>query len=583
MAQQIHLEAAITDVAGGALRVGANPQPSNQFTLSIENKGNAIVSETRIPPNLYLQGRLGPEDAALFSKKEDARNYCTITKPDQWNCEWDFPGDASFCLKIYSYDDTLFKNGESIEIALSNVISKTAPGKATLSFASDLSEDSQTLEISKEAKTPDIIYFISEPEEGVQNLPGDDILLKWRTNQLTKRMLNQIGVGDPLPADFSTDEGAKLIPSVSADVSFRLSGYDEAMRIERTLSVRVLRSGWYDRRNSLLEGDPGYPRPENKEENRALKRHESGYDLEPTLLLNANDVKLYAIFRLVFQGKERAFLFETPNPFGSWKFVQSFVPNQASFIPEGFSASPGVYFDDKLWLIGGSQIDPDLCSNGVWCFDPKRGSWESWEAATWSPRMGHGVLQFQNKIWVMGGRDAAGNPLNDVWTLETKTKTWTSLGQASWAPRCLFGPAVFQSQIWLYGGAQEPFSSKLYDDVYAYKNGSWTKLDLTGIITGTASRQPIASCLEVFNNRLCLFGKFRTVAADKSETVEPLAFSLSTPSTKTWDNFPNDGLKDWGGDTTFSYQLISFRNKMLIAKALSYEAVNSIMKIYVPG
>jgi len=94
---------------------------------------------------------------------------------------------------------------------------------------------------------------------------------------------------------------------------------------------------------------------------------------------------------------------------------------------------------------------------------------------------------------------------------------------------------------------------------------------------------PISSCLQVFHRKLCLFGRFRTIAADQSEAIEPLAFSLSTPSTGTWDTFPSDGLKDWGADTTFSYQLVNFRNKMLIARALAYQLPNPVLKIYVPG
>ena len=584
MSQQVDLEANIVEVAGDSLRVGANPQPSNEFSVSIKNNGAAIVSETRRPPNLYLKGSLGQGEAALFSTKDDARNYCTVTKPHNWQYEWGFPNNEEFHLKFFTNDDTLFDKGGSIKITLAKVISKTAPGKAALSFASDLSEKTQTLEIPKEAKIPDIIYFISEPEEGVQNLPGDSVTLKWRTNQLTKRVLNQIGVSAPLTADFSKDEGAKkIIVSAGTDVSFRLTGYDDARPVEQTLSIKVLRSGWYDVKNIILEGDPGYPSPENEDAAQALERGGKRYDLEPTLLLNASDQQLYAIFRHYFQGKERAFLFQTKNPFGPWQFVKSSVPNQQGCIPEGFSTSPGVYYDDKIWLVGGSQIDPDNTSNGVWCFDPKKEAWENLGASDWSPRMGHAVLVFENKIWAMGGRDEAGNALNEVWTLDVTTKKWRSLGQAPWDPRCLFNPAVFENQIWLYGGAQEPFSSKLYDDVWVYENGKWEERKLTGIITGSASRKPIASCLQVFNNHLHLFGKFRTVdPVDKSEKVDPLAFSLSSPSTKTWDSFSNDGLKNWGGDTTFSYQLVAFKNRMLITRALSYEAVNPVMKVYVP-
>jgi len=107
---------------------------------------------------------------------------------------------------------------------------------------------------------------------------------------------------------------------------------------------------------------------------------------------------------------------------------------------------------------------------------------------------------------------------------------------------------------------------------------------MTGIIKGTELKTPIASCLQVFGDKLCLFGKFRiTDPTDKSETVEPQAFVLTTPSTKTWSSFPSEGLKNWAGDTTFSFQVVNFGDRMLIARALEYGTQNSVLKVYVSG
>jgi hypothetical protein len=45
--------------------------------------------------------------------------------------------------------------------------------------------------------------------------------------------------------------------------------------------------------------------------------------------------------------------------------------------------------------------------------------------ADWTERMGHAVLVFQNQIWVMGGRDSAGNALNDIWKRDASSPKWT--------------------------------------------------------------------------------------------------------------------------------------------------------------
>jgi len=164
------------------------------------------------------------------------------------------------------------------------------------------------------------------------------------------------------------------------------------------------------------------------------------------------------------------------------------------------------------------------------------------------------------------------------------------LGNALWSPRCLIAPIVFDHRIWLYGGAEEPSSAELFHDLYTCsyapaQGAKWEKQELTGVIEGSESRKPIASCLQVFKGKLYVFGKFRTVHhRDNSRLDEPLGFCLSDPSTRTWERFPTDGLKTWGAHTTFSYQAVNFKDKMLIAKALGYQTGESpVLKIYVPG
>jgi len=585
MPAETQLEAGLT--VTGSFKIGANPQPPNQFELSITNKGDSLKTTPR--QCLYLKGFLGSGKKDLFLDESDAQK-CVKTSPTDWKVDWDFSNkdQGEFRLKIYSYKKKLEKDNP-LKFTFSNVISKTAPdGTAELSFETDFSDAKQALTISKAADDPDIISFYSVPPEGVQNLPGEEVILKWRIHKLERLELTRRGTADPLSCDFSEDEGAKTIPGFSANATYTLKGYDGPKPISRDLSVQVLQKGWHDLSNTVLEGDPGYPIAETEDESKDLERYRNGFDLEPTVLFSATD-HIYAVFRLKFAGKENAFLFQTQNPFGGWNFVKSSVPDQAGFIPDGFSTSPGIFFDNKLWLIGGSQIDPDNTSSRVWCFDLKKGAWEDWGAAEWSQRMGHAVQVFfedqKEKIWVMGGRDESGNALDDIWALDVTNRDWVPLRQADWDPRCLFSTAVFENRIWLYGGAEEPFSSKLYDDLYVYEGGGqWQKKEMTGIIKGNVSKKPIASSLQVFKGKLHLLGKFRTIdLKDKSEIVEPLAFSLARASTKTWDDFPSDDLRGWGSDTTFSYQLVNFNDKMLIARALGYDVPNPVLKVYVPG
>lgn len=581
------------------LRIGANPNPPNVFKLVVKNEGKTLLRPSGDAPVCFLTGELGSSERALFLNKDDARD-CERNCDAPWETEWIFPGtqDDKFKLEIRNpgeANQSILGEGKSFAIEFSNILSETGPGKAKLGFLANLSETRQDLEIQKGDPPPGIITFYSEPPAEVQNLPGQTVTLKWRTFQMNDRKLEQVGIARPLKADFSQEEGEYKF-QIATDVSFTLSGKPPD---SRTLSVKVLRQGWHDITNTIYEGDPGYPRITGALDNK------TGLTLEPVELFNANDQSLYGIFRHEFHDKERALLFETENPFAEWNLVETSVPGQPGRLPVGFTTSPGLYFNDFLWIMGGSQIDPDVTSNVVWRIDPETKVWQNLGPAGWPPRMGHAVVAFQTRIWVLGGRDASGKALNDVWSTDAKGTTWEKHRgrEAEWPGRCLFRPAVFPKsksesgrgsdakqrghteQIWIYGGMTEPFASQanIRNDVWVYPAQSgdkWEELSITGIL---GNGKPIASCLQEFRSQLKLFGKFRFIdSKDGSEDVQPDARSLASPDTKTWGPFPNDGLKDWGGVSTFSYQLLNFKDKMLIAKALQYDEPNLVMKVYVP-
>ncbi|MEN6374658.1 MAG: kelch repeat-containing protein [Smithella sp.] len=433
------------------------------------------------------------------------------------------------------------------------------------------------------------ISFTSEPVAGTQNFPGDIITLKWQIPESYNFQLYQAGSSEPLHVDWQKEKERKISLG-SSDVNFRLVGYDDNNNpvVEQTLSIKVLQPGWYDKKNTLIKCDSGHP-----------DKTDSHYDLEPTLLVNADNAKLYGLFRFKFKGREWILLFETQNPFGDWIFVPTLFDKKEGYLPEGIATSPGVYHDDKIWLIGGSQIDPDQCSNGVWCLDcldltTEEKEWKDRtptptpELPHWKSRMGHAVLVFDNKIWLMGGLDEAGNPLNDIWTLDISKEEnkWTQLAEADWEPRCLFSTAVFEGKIWIYGGAAAPFSQILYNDLWSatydsesHKLGKWNKQK--GPMPDSAAKAPIASCMQEFKGNLYLFVNFRTLGGE-TDTVDAMAFHLDTSTSPTWKTIKSDDLKDWGGTTTSSCQLVAYGDRMLIARTLSYEAINTVMKIYVP-
>jgi hypothetical protein len=600
------LQASLTVL--GTFSIGGNPQPANakpprnSLSLVIKNLGEPVerTSDEEVQC-LYLTGSFGTDAKALFQDPEDAARV-EKTIPGKWYADWEF-FERTFRLKVFTSKATLFEkhgapeNRDTVKIDLNRVISQTAPGTATLEFTTDFGTPPQPLSIEKKSDGPDIISFTSDPPEGVQNFPGDEVTLKWRTHRLTNLELTQIGIADLLPCDSEQDEGEYTV-TPSTDANFRLRGYDGNRPIDRILGVRVLRNDWYDLKHVIREGDPAMPHTDDED---AITAMADGVVLEPTLLLNAKNVLLYGIFRHQFQGRERALLFRTKNPFGGWQHVESQVIDEGvvvegAAIPEGFSCSPGVYVNDAIWLIGGSQIDPANRTNTVWRGsvepDPKTGTKKVIfrklaEQSPWPvARMGHAVVESSNKIWLMGGRDRSGNPLKDVWSLDPATGKWCQDPRSvPWEARCLFSLVDHAGKIWLYGGATQPFADNnaLFNDLWTLSGSGWEQQKITGIICGRDGRAPIASCLQVFQTQLCLFGKFRnSVPSDTSGMVESLAFSLADLNTKMWSRFSSDRLQNWWGDTTtFNYQLVNFNDRMLVARASGRKSLNAVMQVYV--
>jgi Kelch motif len=577
---ELDIKAKIT----GSLKIGPNPpSKSNELTLEITNSGAEILKGSKVL-YFYLTGTLGLSAEDLFLDQAEATNCEPSYPSSDWQGTWTCRADKTFSLPTYSSGDVILKARETVKITFPGVISNTGPGQAKLrfgfGFGKDKMKDCGELLIDKSPDKKEIIAFYSNPSPGSGILPGGSVTLKWRTNGMTDLKLVQKTDGSTksLRIGDNNDEGEYRADGIATTVTFKLSGQPSD---ERDLTIKVLTPGWKEKINYVSIGDPVFPKPANQQEATDLKK--KGFPLDVIQLFNANDVLLYAVFRYTYREQEIAFLASTDNPFAPWSTVESEVPEQDSWIPSGFATSPGVYFKDHIWLVGGSQIDPDNTSNIVWRLDPKKKVWQKVGAALWPSRMGHAVLVFQNKIWVMGGRDPSGNALNDVWACDGESGNWTRVSQETlWEPRCLCYPTVWNKEIWLYGGASAPFSSKLFKDLWSSADGKkWEQRKLTNILG--ADEGPVASCLVVFKDQLVLLGKFLSIdPAEGSDIVIPKAFRLKGRSTNTWESFSDDGLKGWGSDNTSSFQMVNFRNEMLIGKALAYDEPNTALKIHIP-
>ena len=85
-------------------------------------------------------------------------------------------------------------------------------------------------------------------------------------------------------------------------------------------------------------------------------------------------------------------------------------------------------------------------------------------------------MVFDNKIWVLGGRDKSRTSLNDVWW-SSDGRNWANANANNhWAGRDFLTAVVFDNKMWIMGGDGGP-----KNDVWWSSNGtSWTKVNSSG-------------------------------------------------------------------------------------------------------
>jgi len=133
-----------------------------------------------------------------------------------------------------------------------------------------------------------------------------------------------------------------------------------------------------------------------------------------------------------------------------------------------------VQYGGSIWVIGGEgrlMRQPEVwkSSNGtIWTLTAPDPLWDS--------RIGHMSVVFNGRMWLIGGDVSAtpgAAPRNDVW-YSTNGTTWTrATAHAPWAPRMGHGSVVFNNKMWVFGGGT--WSTAFYNDVWWSTNGtSWT-------------------------------------------------------------------------------------------------------------
>ena len=141
-----------------------------------------------------------------------------------------------------------------------------------------------------------------------------------------------------------------------------------------------------------------------------------------------------------------------------------------------------VEFNGKLWILGGIERYYDgteaSLRNDVWCSEDGQRWTCVTEQAEWSPRAYHQAVAHAGKLWVMGGGNYVPtyHAKNDVWC-SSDGKTWTCVSDtAAWSPRLWFSSVVYRDHMWVLGGWSNNPSKNWGDAWYSADGARWSQL-----------------------------------------------------------------------------------------------------------
>lgn len=156
----------------------------------------------------------------------------------------------------------------------------------------------------------------------------------------------------------------------------------------------------------------------------------------------------------------------------SWKLVQADAPWKHSDL------SMSLTFKDKMWFMGGwynGRLPGHSASSQVWSSTDGDGWKQETKAAGWSPRIASAIVEFQDKMWILGGTENYyfgddKSLKNDVWSSSDGIKWEQVTAAAPWSPRAYHQAAVLNGRIYVFGGGN-------YVPKYSATNDVWSSAD----------------------------------------------------------------------------------------------------------
>jgi len=461
------------EIIESQIALGSGRKETNKIVLELSNSSSEPIAFSgpgaRGELSIAISIGTRPEDLVATS---EASTSITIHAPDSWqrNPYKNVDGQAIWSCRL---PRPAFQVGEKAEITIRNFECNTDPGKAKIAIRATITgykDYGTTLEVEKKTQEFDLLYFTADPPYLITEDDRNNFTLKWNAVQAGRAVLYsnnarveefQEGI-DGRPVTYTKEK-----PTLTTVYKLAATDKkDDRKTTEHQLTVQVLAPGWH---------------------RFAFERYGN-----PSVLCNMDDVKLYGIF---IKNRE-AGLYSSMHPLSGWTL-------ESEKVPDRMQTSPAVCFRSRLWLVGGSTADTDICSNEIWCYNA--GEWTRQQQVPWNARMGHACVVFKKKLWVLGGYDGTGQSLNEVWAadLNGEQLDWTSY-KATWQPRCMFAATAFNDRIWIYGGVNQPFGQP-FENVWNSGDGAnWQEYEIN-----PPEGKPIGCALQVRRGKLNLIGALK--------------------------------------------------------------------------
>ncbi len=187
----------------------------------------------------------------------------------------------------------------------------------------------------------------------------------------------------------------------------------------------------------------------------------------------------------------------------TWKKADVTSPFTASDWPTA------LVYDNKMWLIGGRDKNGNTLAE-VWSSSNGTDWTLTTGNAAFGPRFRHASVVYNNKMWVIGGTPLDGqspDAVNDVWS-SSNGADWTLVtGNAQFGARFSHRAVVFNGRIYVMAG-NEPGGGSLLNDVWSSQNGAdWTLVTQNALFSGRNNPEVF-----VFNDKIWLTGGYDAVS-----------------------------------------------------------------------